>query len=394
MSSGHRVRRAIRKAGLAAGLAVGAILAFLYWPGLPLDLDSPPDLRLSVAESFGNDIGATGNVVGIEPFMETRDYATPERFEAKLRGYLDAARARDWLRPGTIVLLPEHLNTWLLVAGEKPRAVTASTTSAAMIPIIAWHPLTFLKNFVLFADADRAAAAVFRTKATETARLTADIYARLARDYGVWIAAGSGVMMTPGLYEHGALSYGHGPLFNAGFMFAPDGSPQGDAVRKVHPIPSETGFTRKARAASLPLFEIGSHRAGILICADSWFADTTGTLAAAGADVLLVPSFLTSDWDAPWGGYLNDAPPDTDRAGSEDDWRADVGRIREGDAWLKYALPAKARAHGIRYGMNVFLKGRLWEIEGDGRAIILVDGETRLGSGTKAEAALYNLWMK
>ncbi|WCL52828.1 nitrilase-related carbon-nitrogen hydrolase [Gimibacter soli] len=376
----------LRRLLLSAAFLIAAVLAFLYWPGLPLDLDTPPELHLSVAESYGPEAGATGNVVGIEPFMETLDYATPERFEAKLRGYLDAARSRGWLGANTIVLFPEHIGTWLIAADQKPRVLKAGSTASAMVPIIAWNLPSFLKNYYLFHDADRAAAAVFRSRAGDVAAMTGEIFGRLARDYGVHIVAGSTLLMTAGIYDDDALSYGHGPLYNASFMFGPDGKPMEDAVRKIHPIPSEVGFTAKGRPDLLPVFKAAGRTVGVLVCADSWFEDATKAVADQGADLLLVPSFLTGPWDAPWGGYVNDTP-------ESDAWRADVGRISEGEAWQKYALPAQATAHNIRWGMNVFLKGNIWELKGDGHALIVTDGALHTGSAGADTGAIYNLWL-
>lgn len=193
--------------------------------------------------------------------------------------------------------------------------------------------------------------------------------------------------MTPGAYPD-SLSYGHGPIFNAGFVFGPDGSAQNDAIRKVHPIPAETGFTTASKPEFLPTFNLASgQKLGVLICADSWFEDTTDFLANEGVDIVLVPSFLSNTpWDAPWQGYLNDTP-------QADNWRQDVGKITEGEAWVKYALPAQLARNNIRWGMNVFLKGQLWGQKGDGRAIIIENGDLHVGEADADTPAIYNLWL-
>jgi hypothetical protein len=65
-----------------------------------------------------------------------------------------------------------------------------------------------------------------------------------------------------------------------------------------------------------------------------------------------------------------------------------------GEAWTRYALPARAKAHGVNWGMAVFLKGTLWGKRGDGRALVLEDGTLHIGTGDANGAALYNLWLK
>ncbi|WP_417448868.1 nitrilase-related carbon-nitrogen hydrolase [Kordiimonas sp.] len=368
-------------------LAVTAVAAFyLFWPGFEPDLGDAPALFLDHSASYGTDTGA-GNVVGIEPYMEPQDYATPERFEQKLGGYLDIARDKGWLGEGTIVLLPEHIGTWLMATGQKSRVYNAATTSGAMLPIISHNLLQFLKNFFIFDEEDAATAALIRTRTRASADAQLRVFANLARQYGVTLVAGSSTLMTPGVYAD-SLSYGHGPIFNAGFVFGPDGKPQNDAIRKVHPIPAEAGFTTASKAEFLPVFNAGAQTFGVLICADSWFDDTSGFLAAEGVEVLLVPGFLTgTSWNAPWRGYIGDAPPQAA-------WQADVGKITEGDAWMKYALPAKAKDYGIRFGMTVFLKGNLWGKAGAGHALIIEDGTLHVGKAGDNNAALYNLWLE
>jgi len=378
------IRRHKKKIGFMAALLWAAI--YFFWAGFAPDLSEPSRLFLNHTESFGSDSGR-GNVVGIEPYMQPLDYATPARFKAKIAGYLDAARGKGWIKADTVVLLPEHIGTWLMTVNQGSRIYSAANAQRAMLPIIASHLPAFLKNYYIFDNKAKAQATIIRAQTRTTADAVLRIFSELAKEYSITIVAGSQALMTPGVYPD-SLTYGHGPIFNSSFVFSPDGQAQIDAVRKVHPIPSETGFTQASLADFLPVFE-GPHRKfSVLICADSWFDDTNTLVAERGAELLLVPSFLEGTaWDTPWQGYLNDGPPDGI-------WRADIGKISEGDAWIKYALPAQAKKHGIKWGMNVFLKGKLWEWEGFGRAIILENGVTHIGKAREDEAALYNLWLQ
>lgn len=374
---------------IALAALIGAAF-YLFWPGLPVgnrNACNALSCDALVVEEIGADSGA-GNVVGIEPFMHSLDYATPARFQARLEELFQNANERGWFNGKTIVLLPEHLGTWLMAVDQGSRVYDANSTADAMLPIITHNLIEYLKNYFIFDDPDNSTAALIRTRTRASADAQMQVYSNLAKKYGVTLVAGSSALMTPGAYPD-SLSYGHGPIFNAGFVFGPDGKPMVDAVRKVHPIPSETGFTRASQPDFLPTFDVAGRTLGVLICADSWFDDTTGYLADAGVDLLLVPSFLESTpWDTPWGGYLNDTPA------GDDSWRTDVGQITEGEAWVKYALPARAGKHGIRWGMNVFLKGELWGMTGHGRALILADGDLYIGSGDSNTPGIYNLWLK
>lgn len=370
---------------LIALVALLGATFYLFWPGLSPDLSESIDSRIGISDSFGVDTGA-GNVVGIEPYMVPLDYASKERFQAKLDAYLAAADREGWLKQDTVVLLPEHIGTWLMAVDQGSRVYNAADTTGAMLPLVMHNLGEFLKNLYIFDDPDNVSAALFRTRTKASAEAQFEVYGALARKYSITLVAGSSALMTPGVYPDG-LSYGHGPVFNAGFVFGPDGSPINDAVRKVHPIPSETGFTTASRPEYLPTFKVGNRTMGMLICADSWFDDTTSFMAGEGVDLLLVPSFLEgTSWDTPWGGYLNDTPNDQS-------WRTDVGTLTEGEAWIKHALPGRARKHGIKWGMNVFMKGELWGMKGYGRALILEDGTLHIGKGDDESAAIYNLWL-
>lgn len=357
---------------------------YLFWPGFPSIEPAKPDA--TVTQSWGTDSGK-GNVVGIEPIMVPEDYSSVARFEAKLDWYLERAKTEGWISNETTVLLPEHIGTWLIAADQGSRVYSATGSIDPMIPLITHNLVEFAKNYFIFDNPDNVTAALIRTRTRASADAQLAVYSKLAKKYGITIVAGSSALMTPGAYPE-SLSYGHGPIFNAGFVFGPDGTPQIDAVRKVHPIPTETGFTTASKPEFLPTFDLpAGHKMGVLICADSWFEHTVDFLADENVDVVLVPSFLANTrWDSPWQGYLNDEP-------QSEKWRADVGKITEGEAWIKYALPAQLKRRGIRWGMNVFLKGELWGQKGDGRAIVIEDGKLHVGTADENTAAIYNLWL-
>ncbi len=340
---------------LIALVALLGAAFYLFWPGLSPDLSNPPRLYLSTIDSFGTDTGA-GNVIGVEPFMEPLDYATVGRFQAKLEGYLDRARDEGWIGENTIVLLPEHIGTGLAAVDQGSRVYDTNSLSNAKLPIITHSLVDYFKNLFIFDDTDKTTAALVRarTRASADAQLAA--YSSLAQKYGITLMAGSSALMTPGAYPD-SLSYGHGPIFNAGFVFAPDGTAQVDAIRKVHLEPFEQGFTKQAWPDFLPVFQVGIHKLGVLIGADSHEDDTTEFMKNQSIDLLLVPA---------------------------------VHYSKEPGA----ALPARSTEHITRWGMTVFLKGNLWGINLTGQAQILEDGTVHTAKTGENAAAIYNLWLK
>ena len=66
--------------------------------------------------------------------------------------------------------------------------------------------------------------------------------------------------------------------------------------------------------------------------------------------------------------------------------RADFKRITYEQAWIKYALPARFALAGVKDGMNVFLRGRFWDLGSDGETILIQDGQLRRGTLGSREA--------
>jgi hypothetical protein len=255
-----------------------------------------------------------------------------------------------------------------------------------MVRLALRHLPGFARQALGAREKDRIAASLFRLKAPEMARHYQAVFSGLARQYAVTMAAGSIVLPAPKV-EGGQVVAGRGPLYNVSAVFAPDGTPHVRLVHKVVPTASEQPFIAPAPVADLPTFETPAGRLGVLICADSWYPAPYAQLKAQGVELMAVPSSITVQglWDRPWGGYDGAAmPADVDRG--------DVGRLTEGQAWGKYALAGRLGASGARRGINVFLRGVLWDITADsGQALAVSEAGVTASSG--AGAALVNLWL-
>jgi predicted amidohydrolase len=158
-------------------------------------------------------------------------------------------------------------------------------------------------------------------------------------------------------------------------------------VRKAFPISIELPFTTPAPVAELPAFDTPAGRLGVLICADSWYPAAYERLRAHGVELIAVPSdgVTKEAWEGLWRGYDGaPAPADVDPA--------DVGVLTEAQAWRKYALAGRISQAGARCGINVFLRGELWDLGAHGGCATVVGGAAVIeakGSG----AALLNLWL-
>lgn len=373
-----------RHAALLSALTLTGAYALWQRSGRRLPPHAP-DLRLEHRLAFGA-AGGRGNLLGVQPHMTPWDYATPQRFRAKLEGYLAAAQAQGWIAPRTIVVFPEHLGTWLVALSERRSLYAAPTVAQALRVLALSHPLGLATRWPQAAAADRAAAALFAVKAQAMAETYHRTFSALARAYRCTVVAGSILLPDPTV-EQGRLVVRRGPLQNVSAVYGPDGALHSALVRKVHLTPAEQPLASGASLADLPCFDTPAGRLGVLICADSWHPEPYARLRQQGVELVAVPSYLEmSDvWQRPWRGYAGmAAPSDVDPA--------DVGRLTEGEAWLRYALAGRLRSSGARYGINVFLRGALWDLGADGHTIA-VEGDRVYEAPHSDGAALVNLWL-
>jgi predicted amidohydrolase len=329
-----------------------------------------------------------GNLLGIEPYVIPRDYATRESFFNKLSDYLLAAQREKWLSEKTIVVFPEYIGTWLVLAGEDEEVFQSLTLESAERAMVFRHPLKFIASWLRSSEKGRAESAFFRMKANLLAGIYDPVFSQLARDYSAMIVAGSIVLPAPQISSRG-LTLTEGPLQNVSVVYHPDGTPDPQLIRKSFPTSRELSFTAPTPINDIPSFETPVGRLGVLICADSWFPQAYAPLKAQGIDLLAVPSFDVfgmEKWNQLWRGYDGwQAPTDVDMS--------DTKTITEAQAWHKYSLAGRLPSSGAKYGMNVFLRGKLWDQDlGGWPATLVRDGDVFVEEQTQ-KAAILSLWL-
>lgn len=345
------------------------------------------DMSIPNFHQLGRDRGR-GNLLGIEPYMTPRDYASRESYFDKLNHYILAAQHRGWLNEKTIVLFPEYIGTWLAIGNESEKIISASTLAIAERMMVLSHPLKFIAHFLSSGEKGRAEAAFFRMKAPQMAAIHQDVFSQLAKGYAVTIIAGSIVLPAPQI-SSGGLILNEGPLYNVSIVLQPDGTPAPSLIHKAFPTSKELPFTKAGSPADTPTFETPAGRLGVLICADSWYPEAYAPLKKQGIDLLAVPSydvFGTQNWNQPWLGYDGwQAPGDVDEG--------DVLKMTEAQAWEKYSLAGRIRTSGARYGMNIFMRGKLWDQDLGGRPATLVRESDVFVEEQTQKAAILSLWL-
>jgi hypothetical protein len=353
------------------------ILIWVIWANLDFKAElAPINPMISTVSQLscdgcenGDSLTQDRNIVGIQPYMLEIDYLTQQQLQDKLESYFKTANDQGFFRENTMVLLPEYLGTWLVIAGERKSVANAGNLTWAMAQLVLSNPIQFSKFYGKSdKESDRIAAALFRMKAEKMANIYQHVFKKLAEEYQVYISAGSILLPGPEV-KNGILEVAiEAPIYNTSFIFAPDGDIFPQSIRKAFPIESEHPFVTASPTSDIPTFDLPFGKIGVLVCADSWYPESYH--AIQGVEVVLVNSYCAIDgsMDVSWAGYNGaPAPIDVDLA--------DIGVLNERQAWEKYALPGRIGISGAKIGANVFLRGQLWDLGTDGQPFFIKDGK-------------------
>ncbi len=360
---------------------------YLIWSSVGKETPLNSTYQLDAIESFGDSTNQK-NVLGVQAFMTPTDYASEENFKNKLSFYLSEAQKKGYLIPQkTIVVFPEYIGTFLVVAHEKTSLYEAKNLEEGLQTMVLSNVGQFTKTIL---DApkevkDKVKYAVFAMKAQEMAKIYQKTFAELAQKFQTTIVAGSILLPNP-VVENGILKTGKGLLYNTSVVFEANGKLNKNLIKKAFPTADELSFVCPAKPEAIPVFETSVGKMGVLVCADAWFAESYKVLKQKGIDFIITPSYSNGfgNWNKKWTGYSGaETPADAIES---------IGKITLGEAWVKHAMAERARKEaGVKRGMNVFLQGNLWDLGADGSTIVLDDSAKTTPYISKA--ALINLWL-
>lgn len=343
------------------------------------------DSRLKRIESFGKDL-KKGNLLGIQPWMYPIDYSNEINFSKKIQSYLEEASKKGYINPKTIVVFPEYLGTWLVVAGEKTSVVRSDKLEDSMRTLILSNPVSFIFNFFKAQGKDKIRDALFRMKAEKMLSIYSNTFSDMAKKWGVIIVAGSILLPEPYILE-GEIQIRNGALKNVSYVFLPDGRVAENSPEKIYPIEDEKSFVEASTLKNLKIIQSPMGKIGVLVCADSWYPEVYEIFKKQNVNFVVVPSYVPPDgaMSEVWKGYNGSKNPTDIRL-------EDVHRISEGEAWLKYALAGRILKSGATHGMNVFLRGSLWDLGSDGEIILVHRSMVRTFPKIYG-ASIVNLWL-
>lgn len=363
---------------------VAAVSAYLVWTQERPVGHYLSDLRINLAVDQGVPADR-GNLLGIQPELFPADYQSLARLHLKLAAYLQNARDQGLINDKTIVVLPEHIGTWLMVSGEKNELYQATNLKEAMNWLSASNPLLFLRALISAKGDDRIDDAYLRMKAPAMARDYQVLFGGLAKEFGVTLVAGSIALPNPSVNQ-GQLQIGHGALYNTSVVFDRDGLPLGQPQRQLYPIFDERGFIEPGDENSVSVVDTPAGRLGILIGSDSWYPDNYRKLNEQGAQLVAVPAFVIGreTWDKPWRGFKSVSTPAEISLKPEE--------LSEGEAWHRLTLISQQPISQATAGMSVFLRGQFFDMGSAGQSFLSSNGQV-FADGNARGARLLNVWL-
>ncbi|MGC5702050.1 carbon-nitrogen hydrolase family protein [Pseudomonas sp. NFXW11] len=337
------------------------------------------DLRIQLAVNQGTPADR-GNLLAVQTEVFPTDYQNIERLHRKLAAYLQQAREQGLVNAKTVVVLPEHIGTWLMVGGEKNELYQARSLKEAMNWLAVSNPLPFLKALIGAKGQSRLDDAYLRMKAKKMAKDYQLLFGGLAREFQVTLVAGSIILPEPSVSQ-GRLQIGSGALYNSSLVFGSDGLPIGQPQRQVYPTSAESGYVSGDTRQGLQVIDTPAGRLGVLIGSDSWYPESYRTLNQQGARLVAVPAFIMGrdGWEQPWRGDQRIAS-------------LEPGALSQGQAWQRLTLSAQAPGSLANAGVSVFLRGQFWDQGSSGQSFINSQGQVFADQG-KQGARLLNLWL-
>lgn len=311
---------------------------------------------------------AAVRLLGVQLSVETGVYRDSATFERRLDEAVTAGLRASGRRPGdqVIVVLPEHIGTFLAFNGENPYVYTAPSRAAVVARNLLANPgllryhlasVARLRTWKAF-QTYFALTSLLRYKAASMWKTYTETCSAVARRHKIILVAGS--ISVPRPEQIGTRLP---PVYGTTAVFGPDGALLG-VSRKVHPVLEETLFLTPAPLSELGPIATPAGQVGVLICSDSWYADTYTRLKKS--DFLAVPSLGEGGLEI------------FDKQVEKFDGKTFIPKEKPGGAgptvgesWARHGLVGRISSTGARAAVQPFLTGKLWDMETGGPGVAL-----------------------
>ncbi len=298
----------------------------------------------------------TNNILAIQPYMEVSDYFNQDIYKSKLRQYLAAAGTKDFIDENTLILFPENVGTWLVLVGEK-HAISEMKSLQKVMSALAWsNAFEFFLGFLKTGDEiNTESSAIFRMKAKVMLNAYYTTFSELSEETGAYIIAGSIVLPAPSVMEGKIYVELNGPLYNASFLFGPDGNVIGEPILK--PFPDSTMDLYSDEPRKSQVFELPFGKTSVALCKASWHSQSYSNVSGLSSGTVLFSTFCTGEHSEPSNEII---------AAMERNSKNTDNLVKLGSKEENYP-PSSTRKVKSNVAFNVFLHGDLWDLDLSGQ---------------------------
>ncbi|MEB2777634.1 hypothetical protein SYJ56_20120 [Algoriphagus sp. D3-2-R+10] len=351
-------------------LFILAVFVWLIWSfsgrNTPL---LEPNSYISVVEEINPSDSLSRNIIGIQPYMEVSDYFSQVIFKEKIRQYLVTANSIAFIKKSTLVIYPENIGTWLLLLNEKHNLAEKKTLNEVMRTIAFSNAFDFFLGYIKTGDESNTEfSSIIRMKAKSMAKAYFETFSDLAIETNAYIVAGSILLPDPSV-DDGEINLNlSGPLYNASFLFGPDGKVVGNPILKSFPNSTEASYTSAGDPNTLQVFDLPIGKTFILPFNDSWQSDAYENAINDSAEIIIGSSFFPGNHTlhSKWTGYDGEINPENLDFG-------DIDKLSNKEAWEKYSLPKQIKSTKANVGFNVFFRGDLWDLGPAGQPLVVLN---------------------
>jgi predicted amidohydrolase len=306
----------------------------------------------------------------VQARVSLEDYASSEAFAERHRALaqrIDRLRARDSAgrpRYPALAVWPEMVGAPLGLMGHLPRVRHSRTTQAAMVRLALAEVLSLAATVRHWPSSLEEC--LYTATAARVHRAMWTTFSEIARDFDLWVAAGSALLPKNRLgIDTAEFSPVNARTYNTSYTFSPEGRCVA-VTRKVNLVPTQEDVVRLSpgRPEELEVVPTPFGQLGTLICYDGFrephtsgepsFVPAARLLDARGANVIAQPSANAWPWDAPW--FFNE-PGET--------------QLRR-EQWFNEGLYSQLGAlQSVRYAVNPQLVGGFFENVFEAPSLIL-----------------------
>lgn len=294
-------------------------------------------------------------IAAVQMRWSIEDYASAETFKAKMKALMERVKVQRKEGVPCLVVFPEDVGTPLIFVGLYDRVKDAPTLRDAinravkgtLIPVL-WKRVRYGVGWVR---------GLALARADVAAKIYVDTFSGMAKEYGVYIVAGSICIPDYEIVDGRLGKRTHrngGNVYNVSYFFGPDGRIIGTQKKSyLTEIESANALDLlPGKVEEMKVFDTAIGKIAIAICLDSFKDDVVEKLAAGGGEILIQPSANPGLWSK-----------------------------EQQEDWLNSSWGCTYRNKRFKYAVNPMMVGSLFDLVFEGQSSIVAEQGPFSGEG-------------